>query len=52
MLSPVVGAIEAGLAALTAGQAEAASAVEFAVLRDTLGYGDYENQARRFTSSD
>ena len=52
MLSPVVGAIKAGLAALNAGQAEAASALEPAVLRDTLGYGDYENQARRLTSSD
>ena len=52
ILSPVVSAIEAGLAALKAGQAEAASAIGFAVLRDTLGYGDYENQARLFASPD
>ena len=51
-LSPVVGAIEAGLAALNAGKAEAESALEPAVLRETLGYGDYETRARRFTSSD
>ena len=51
-LSPVVGAIEAGLAALNEGKAEAESALDPAVLRDTLGYGDYEAEARRFTSSD
>ena len=52
MLSPVVGAVQAGLAALAAGQAEAESALEPAKLRETLGYGDYENQARRFILSD
>ena len=52
MLSPVVGAIEAGLEALNAGRAEAETALEPAVLRETLGYGDYENQARRFIPSD
>ena len=52
MLSPVVGAIETGLAALKAGKAEAASALEPSVLRETLGYGDYENQARRFIPAD
>ena len=52
MLSPVVGAVQAGLAALAAGQAEAESALEPAKLRETLGYGDYENQARRFIPPD
>ena len=52
MLSPVVGAIEAGLEALNAGMAEASGALEPAALRDTLGYGDYEAEARRFTTSD
>ena len=51
MLSPVVGAIEAGLAALNAGKAEAESALEPSVLRETLGYGDYEAEARRFIPS-
>ena len=41
-----------GWPALNAGQAEAASAIESDVVRDTLGYGDYENEARRFTSPD
>ena len=51
MLSPVVAAIQAGLAALNAGEAEAASALEPAVLRDTLGYGDYDAKARGFRST-
>ncbi|MCP5153530.1 MAG: isocitrate lyase/PEP mutase family protein [Ectothiorhodospiraceae bacterium] len=49
MLSPVVGGIKAGLAALAAGQSEAASAIAPAELRETLGYGDYEAQAKPYT---
>ena len=49
MLSPVVGAIKAGLAALRAGAAEAPGAIPPAELRETLGYGDYERQAKAFT---
>jgi len=49
MLSPVVGAMKAGLAALKAGEAEAASAIAPAELRATLGYADYEDTAKAFT---
>ena len=52
MLSPVVGGINAGLAALNAGEAEPASALEPAELRGALGYADYEDQAKRFTLPD
>lgn len=52
MISPVVGAIKEGLAALKAGEAEAASALPPAELRDALGYGDYEDQAKRFILPD
>lgn len=51
MLSPVVGAIQAGLDALKAGKAEADSAVAPAALRATLGYEDYEQAAQQFTLS-
>ncbi len=49
MLSPVVAAMREGLAALAAGQAEAASALKPADLRSALGYGDYDAAAKRFT---
>ena len=49
MLSPVVGGIKAGLAALKAGEAEAPSAIAPAVLREALGYADYEERAKAFT---
>lgn len=49
MLSPAVGAMKAGLAALKAGEAEAASAIPPAELRAALGYADYEDTARAFT---
>lgn len=49
MLSPAVAGIKAGLAALKAGEAEATSALPPAELRETLGYGDYDRQAKRFT---
>jgi 2-methylisocitrate lyase-like PEP mutase family enzyme len=48
MLSPVAAAIKAGLAALAAGEAEAASALPPAELRATLGYGDYDAAAKPF----
>ncbi len=51
MLSPAIAGMRAGLAALAAGDAEAASAMTPAELRRTLGYEDYENQAKRFTTA-
>ena len=48
MLSPAVAGIRAGLAALGAGNAEADSALAPADLRETLGYGDYEERAKPF----
>lgn len=48
MLAPVVGAIEAGLAAIAGGASEAASAVAPAALRAALGYADYEREAKQF----
>ncbi|MDX2155929.1 MAG: isocitrate lyase/PEP mutase family protein [Hyphomicrobiaceae bacterium] len=48
MLSPAAAGMKAGLAALGAGEAEASSALPPAELRDILGYGDYEAQAKRF----
>jgi 2-methylisocitrate lyase-like PEP mutase family enzyme len=48
MLSPAIAGIKAGLAAFAAGQAEATMALPPTELRDTLGYGNYEQQARRF----
>ena len=51
MLSPVIGAIKGGLAALAAGAAESPAAIPAAELRETLGYGAYETQATRFIAS-
>ncbi len=51
MLSPVVGAIQAGLDALKAGKAEADSAIASDALRSTLGYGDYEQAAQQYSLS-
>ena len=48
LLSPATAGIKAGLAALLAGEAEAASALPPPELRATLGYADYELQAKRF----
>jgi len=48
LLSPATAGIKAGLAALLAGAAEAASALPPPELRATLGYDDYETQAKRF----
>ncbi len=48
LLSPVAAGMKAGLAALAAGEAEASSALSAAELRATLGYPDYDAQAKRF----
>ena len=48
MLSPAAAGIKAGLAALVAGEAESKSALPPAELREMLGYGAYEAQAKRF----
>jgi 2-methylisocitrate lyase-like PEP mutase family enzyme len=48
MLSPATAGILAGLAALSAGQAEASSALPPAELRAILGYPDYDKQAKPF----
>lgn len=48
MLSPAIAGIKAGLDAQKAGQAEAATALTPAELRATLGYDDYEKQAKPF----
>lgn len=48
MLSPSVAGIRAGLDALNAGNAVADSALEPADLRATLGYDEYEAQAKNF----
>ncbi len=51
MLSPATAGIKAGLAALVAGEAEAKSALPPAELRATLGYPDYDAQAKPFIVS-
>ncbi|MFN7001375.1 isocitrate lyase/PEP mutase family protein [Elioraea tepidiphila] len=51
LLSPVVGGMKAGLAALAAGEAEAPGALPPAELRATLGYPDYDAEARRFIAT-
>lgn len=48
MLSPVTAGIKVGLAALNAGEAEAATALPPAELRATLGYDDYEARGKPF----
>jgi len=49
LLSPAIAGMKAGLAALAAGHAEAAQALPPAEMRDTLGYGEYDRQAQRFS---
>jgi 2-methylisocitrate lyase-like PEP mutase family enzyme len=51
MISPVAAGIKAGLAALAAGEAEAATALPPAELRKTLGYDDYDAQGKPFRVS-
>jgi 2-methylisocitrate lyase-like PEP mutase family enzyme len=48
MLSPAAAGIKAGLAALVAGEAGAASALPPAELREMLGYAAYDAAAKRF----
>lgn len=48
MLSPAAAGMQAGLAALAAGQAEARSALPPAELRAILGYADYDAAAKPF----
>jgi 2-methylisocitrate lyase-like PEP mutase family enzyme len=48
LLSPSAAGMKAGLAALAAGEAAAASALPPAELRAMLGYPDYDAQAKRF----
>ncbi len=48
LLSPAIAGMQAGLAALAAGQAEASGALPPGELREELGYGDYDAQAKRF----
>jgi 2-methylisocitrate lyase-like PEP mutase family enzyme len=48
LVSPAVAGIKAGLAALAAGASESSSALPPAELRATLGYADYDEQAKRF----
>ncbi len=51
LLSPAAAGMKAGVAALVAGDAEAASALPPAELRSTLGYPDYDAQAKPFIIS-
>ena len=48
MLSPAAAGMKAGLAALAAGGAEAASALSPADFRETMGYNAYDREAKRF----
>lgn len=52
LLSPVAAAMKAGLAAIAEGKPEAATALDPAEFRATMGYGDYDAQARRFMLPD
>jgi len=49
MLSPAIAGMKAGLAAAAAGKSDAASALPGAELRATLGYDDYDREAKRLT---
>ncbi len=48
LLSPMAAGLKAGLAALQAGEAEAAGALPPKELRETLGYGEYDEAAKPF----
>jgi 2-methylisocitrate lyase-like PEP mutase family enzyme len=48
MLSPAAAGMKAGLAALAAGKAEAATALPPPELRTMLGYADYDSAAKPF----
>jgi 2-methylisocitrate lyase-like PEP mutase family enzyme len=49
LLSPAAAGMKAGLAALNAGKSQAESALPPAELRETLGYADYDAQAKVFS---
>ncbi|MGG5819928.1 isocitrate lyase/PEP mutase family protein [Falsiroseomonas sp. HW251] len=51
MLSPVIGAIRGGLAAIAAGQSASAAAIPGPEMREALGYNAYEKQASRFKTA-
>jgi 2-methylisocitrate lyase-like PEP mutase family enzyme len=51
MLSPVIGAIQGGLAAIAAGQSASAAAIPTAEFRTVLGYAAYEDHAKRFKTA-
>lgn len=51
MLAPAIAAMQEGLAALKAGQAEAASAVPPAIVRQVLGYPEYEAAAKEYMTT-
>ena len=48
MISPAIAGIQAGLSAIAAGEAAAASALQPQAFREILGYDDYEARARPF----
>lgn len=48
MLSPAIAGMQAGLAALRAGEAESGRALPPAELRAVLGYADYDAAAKPF----
>ncbi|WP_043344048.1 isocitrate lyase/PEP mutase family protein [Belnapia moabensis] len=48
LLSPAMAGMKAGLASIAAGDSETASALPAAEFRATLGYGDYDIQAKPF----
>ena len=48
LLSPVAAGMKAGLAALMAGEAESKTGLPPAELRATLGYADYDTDAKPF----
>jgi 2-methylisocitrate lyase-like PEP mutase family enzyme len=52
LLSPAVSGMKAGLAAMAAGEAQAAAALPPAELREALGWAEYDAQAKRFIVPD
>jgi 2-methylisocitrate lyase-like PEP mutase family enzyme len=51
ILSPAIAGMKAGLTAIKAGESEAKSALPPSELRNTLGYGDYDTEAKPFVLS-
>jgi 2-methylisocitrate lyase-like PEP mutase family enzyme len=52
LLSPVAAGIKAGLAALTRGESQAPGALTPAEFTETLGYGEYDQEAKQFRLPD